>query len=475
LSLRLWPRSLFGRLALLLLAVILVSQAAAIYLFRQDRAALIARQFGDTKLVEIRSLRAALASTEPATAETLAKLADAYHARIVTDQNRRFGSDSERRVGSDSERRFGSDSERRFGSDPERRFGSDPERRFGGSPPQSPLLVDLQERLKRELGPETELRFQARLQLLWIKLVAGERVYWAGFPLPPRSSDEVPSRALEWSVVILAVLLASAYAFARYLARPLRHLNAAVASVGKGKSPPPLPESGPSEIVNLNRGFNQMISNLRQIEQDRAVLLAGVSHDLRTPLARLRLGLEVAASDDRARQGMVEDIEEMDRIISQFLDFAREGNDSSLEVCDPGEIVATVVGRQQRAGHDVRFARETLPRMPLRATAFERMTANLVDNALRHGAPPVEVSARIADHSLVLEVSDRGPGIAVDQVDYLKRPFTRGDPARSGVPGAGLGLAIVERIARLHGGNVELAPRNGQGMTARVMLPIGAA
>ena len=448
--LRLWPQSLFGRLALLLLAVILVSQAAAIYLFRQDRAALIARQFGDTKLVEIRSLRAALASTEPVTPETLAKLADAYHARIVPEQDRRSAADAERR------------------------FGFDPERRAGATP-QNPLLADLQERLKDELGPETELRFAPRLRLLWIKLVAGNRVYWAGFPVPPRPADDVPSRALEWSVVILAVLLASAYAFARYLSRPLRQLNAAVASVGEGKSPPPLPESGPSEIVNLNRGFNQMISNLTQIEQDRAVLLAGVSHDLRTPLARLRLGIEVATSDERARQGMADDIDEMDRIISQFLDFARGGNDSAMEVCDPGEIVAGVVGRQQRAGHDVRFAREALPRMPLRATAFERMVGNLVDNALRHGAPPVEVSARVADRALVLEVSDHGPGIPADQVDHLKRPFTRGEPARSGVPGAGLGLAIVERVARLHGGTVDLVGRNGRGTIARVKLPIVAS
>jgi two-component system osmolarity sensor histidine kinase EnvZ len=442
LSIPLWPRSLFGRLALLLLAVILVSQAAAIYLFRQDRAALIARQFGDTKLVEIRSLRAALASMDPGAADAaLAKFGEAYRVRIVPDQ--------------------------------ERRSGSDPERRFGGRSPQSPLLVDLEQRLKAELGPETELRFQPRLQLLWIKLVAGDRAYWAGFPLPPRPSEDAPSRALEWSVVILAVLLPSAYAFARYLARPLRQLNAAVASVGEGKSPPPLPESGPSEIVNLNRGFNRMISNLNRMEQDRAVLLAGVSHDLRTPLARLRLGIEIGASDERTRQGMVDDIEEMDRIISQFLDFAREGEDR-LEPCDPGDIVAGVVARQQRAGNDVRFAREELPPVPLRATAFERMVGNLVDNALHHGAPPVEIAARVADRSLVLEVADRGPGIEPEQVDYLKRPFTRGNPARSGVPGAGLGLAIVERIARLHGGTVDLLPRTGGGTTARVVLPIGA-
>ena len=160
--------------------------------------------------------------------------------------------------------------------------------------------------------------------MLWIKLVAGNRAYWAGYQLPPRPSDDVPGRAAEWSLVILAVLLVSAFVFARYLARPLRELNDAVASVGKGRSPPPLPETGPSEIVTVNRGFNQMLSNLRQMEQDRAVLLAGVSHDLRTPLARLRLGIEVGGQDERARQGMVEDIEEMDRIIGQFLDFARD-------------------------------------------------------------------------------------------------------------------------------------------------------
>jgi two-component system osmolarity sensor histidine kinase EnvZ len=426
---------------LLLLAVILVSQAAAIYLFRQDRAALIARQFGDTKLVEIRSLRAALAAADPTSETALAKFGDAYRVRIVPD--------------------------------PPARAGFDPERRFGIAPG-SPLLVDLEQRLKTELGPETELRIQPRSQLLWIKLDAGAHAYWAGFPLPPRPS-ETPSRALEWSLIILAVLLPSAYAFARYLARPLRELNAAVASVGEGKSPPPLPESGPSEIVNLNRGFNQMLSNLHRIEQDRAVLLAGVSHDLRTPLARLRLGIEVSTSDEHARQGMVEDIEEMDRIIGQFLDFARAGDDSPVEACDPGEIIATVVARQQRTGSDVRFQREALPHVALRPTAFERMVGNLVDNALRHGAPPVEISAHTIGGSLLVEVSDRGPGIPADQVEYLKRPFTRGDPARSGAPGAGLGLAIVERIVRLHRGTLELLPRSGGGTVSRVTMPLSAA
>ena len=130
------------------------------------------------------------------------------------------------------------------------------------------------------------------------RLQAGERAFWAGFRLP-RPSDNAPSRALEWSLIALAVLLVSAYGFARWLARPLRQLNEAVARVGEGQSPPPLPESGPSEIVNLNRGFNRMLAGLHQAEEDRALLLAGVSHDLRTPLARLRLGIEVGANDAR--------------------------------------------------------------------------------------------------------------------------------------------------------------------------------
>jgi len=434
LSFPLWPRSLFGRLALLLLLVILVSQAAAIYLFRQDRAALIARQFGETKLVQLRALRAALASADPRAGDaSLARIGEPYRARIVPDEERRF---------------------------------------FGG-PPQNPLLVELAERLKNDLGEETELRIQPRQQLLWIKLAAGDRAYWAGFQLPPRPED-VPGRALELSLIILAVLLASAYAFARYLARPLRQLNDAVASVGEGRTPPPLPETGPSEIVNLNRGFNQMLLNLRQNDQDRAVLLAGVSHDLRTPLARLRLGLEVGVQDSEARKGMVEDVEEIDKIIGQFLDFARDERETPATAVDVNQLVAATIERYQRAGDELQFRGGELPRIPLRTTAFSRLVTNLIDNALRHGAPPIEVSTCRQNGALVLDVTDRGPGIPADQVERLKRPFTRGDPSRSGVAGAGLGLAIVERIARLHGGVLDLLPRPGGGTIARVSLPAPA-
>jgi two-component system, OmpR family, osmolarity sensor histidine kinase EnvZ len=427
--LTLWPRSLFGRLALLLLLVILISQATAIFLYRQDRVALLSRQFSDTKIVQLKALRAGLATADPqSTAAALARFGDAYQARIVPDE----------------------------------------ERRFVGGPPQNPLLVELLERLKAELGPETDLRIQPRLQLLWIKLKAGDHAYWAGFQLPPRPADQAQSRALEWSLIALAVLLASAYFFARYLARPLRQLNDAVAEVGDGKLPPPLPETGPSEIASLNRGFNQMLDKLRRADEDRALLLAGVSHDLRTPLARLRLGIEVGAQDAATHEGMISDIAEMDKIIGQFLEFARDDREAPLEMRELNDIVAAAVERYRKAGNEVRFNRGELAPQPLRSTAVSRMIANLIDNALRYGAPPVDVVTRADGRSAVLEVADRGPGIAADQVERLKRPFTRGEPARTGGAGAGLGLAIVERIARLHGATFELLPRESGGTCARV-------
>jgi two-component system, OmpR family, osmolarity sensor histidine kinase EnvZ len=431
--LRLWPRSLFGRLALLLLLVTLISQATAIFLFRQDRAALLSRQFGDTKIVQLKALRAGLANADPKwTPGALARFGEAYQARIVPDE----------------------------------------ERRFVAGPPQNRLLVDLLDRLKTELGPETDVRFQPRLQILWIKLQAGDHAYWAGFQLPPRPLDDAPSRALEWSLIALAVLLASAYFFARYLSRPLRQLNDAVSNVGDGPLPAPLPETGPSEIASLNRGFNQMLANLRRADEDRALLLAGVSHDLRTPLARLRLGIEVGTQDPSTHEGMISDIAEMDRIIGQFLEFARDNRELALEPAQLNEIVEATAERYQKAGYDVRFDRGELPMLLLRPTAVSRLLANLVDNALRYGAPPIDIVSRAEGHSAVLEVIDRGPGIAPDQVERLKRPFTRGEPARTGGAGAGLGLAIVDRIARMHGATFELLARHGGGTCARVSFPL---
>ena len=209
-----------------------------------------------------------------------------------------------------------------------------------------------------------------------------------------------------------------------------------------------------------------MAANLRQLEQDRALLLAGVSHDLRTPLARLRLGVEMQSIDEATRAGMVDDIGEMDRIIGQFLEFARTDADTAREPSDPMTSSGRASSAMRAPARTFASCPAALPPIPLRRTSFSRLVANLVDNAIAYGAPPVEVATRMAGGDFVLDVADRGPGIAPGEVERLKQPFTRASAARTnaaGVAGAGLGLAIVDRIARLHDGTLDLLPRDGGG------------
>ncbi len=428
-----WPRSLFGRLMLLLVAVVALVVVTTILLFSHDRAALIARQFNDTKLVQMKALRASLEGVDgPFRRETLARLGHEYGVRII-DQR---------------------------------------ERPAIGIAPAGATLRGLEERLREGLGEGTEVRLAPRLHEIFVRLQAGGDGYWIGFPLPPLQND-VPTRALTWALTIAGLLLAAAFVFASYLARPLRELRLAVERVGRGETPAPLPESGTSEIAAVNRGFNAMLASLRQSERDRALLLAGVSHDLRTPLARLRLGIELRADDDRTRDGMVADIEEMDRIINQFLDFARDEAACASDPVDVAAILAACVERYRRTRRDVTLAAGTPSHSRIKPTSLSRLVNNLIDNALAYGAPPVEVSATVRDGSVIIEVADRGPGIAAADVDLLKQPFTRASEARTredGVAGAGLGLAIVDRIARLHGGSLDLLPREGGGTVARVTL-----
>jgi len=276
---------------------------------------------------------------------------------------------------------------------------------------------------------------------------------------------------------IIAMVLLAAFAFARYLARPLHELRLAVERVGRGETPPPLPESGTSEIAAVNRGFNAMLGNLRQIERDRTILLAGVSHDLRTPLARLRLGIELNAADAAMRDGMVGDIEEMDRIIDQFLDFARDDVAVGAEAIDINRELEKCVERYTRAGRDVRLAPGPPALVRIKPTAVTRVVSNLIDNGLAYGQPPLEVTTVQRGGATVVDVADRGAGIGRDDVERLKQPFTRAGEARTrsdGAAGAGLGLAIVDRIARLHGGSFDLLPRAGGGTIARVVLPSAA-
>jgi two-component system osmolarity sensor histidine kinase EnvZ len=286
-----------------------------------------------------------------------------------------------------------------------------------------------------------------------------------------------PWQSLGWTGLALLLSLAGAWLIVSRINQPLKALAAAAGDIGKGKTPLPLPESGPVEIETLARSFNQMSQDLARLNADRALILAGVSHDLRTPLARLRLSTEMGESDEMLRQGMIADIGEMDSIIGQFLDFARTQSEEPLEPTDVAALAREVVEHQSRLGHAVQSNIEAVPVRSLRRMGIKRLIANLVDNALAYGEKDVCVATRSEGGKLIVEVLDRGPGIPAGEAERLKQPFTRLEQARSGKGGSGLGLAIVDRIARHHGGSFDLLPREGGGLIARVSLPLqeGAA
>ena len=337
-----------------------------------------------------------------------------------------------------------------------------------------PFLRLVESEVRRQLGAETRLAASRNgVRGAWVSFRIDGDDYWVYLPRS-RLERADPLRWVGWGALVLALALLGAYLIVARINRPLRELTGAAAEIGRGRTPPPVAETGPSEIRTLAHAFNTMAADLKRLDEERAFLLAGVSHDLRTPLSRIRLGLEMldGQGDAALKAGLVQDVADIDAAIGQFLDFARlaEG-EAVFPEGDLNAIVREVCDRYTRSGKAVSTRLDALPPLALRPSAVQRLISNLVDNALRHGGPEVEVITRPENGRAVIEVLDRGPGIPPGETENMLQPFTRLDRARS-TSGSGLGLAIVDRIARLHGGSVQLLAREGGGMRARVELPL---
>ncbi len=340
--------------------------------------------------------------------------------------------------------------------------------------PDRPFVRMITAELQRRLGADTRLLgTRDGMRGVWVSFRIDDEEFWVRLPRERLERAE-QLRWIGWGVLVLALSVIGAFLIVARINRPLRELTRAAEMIGRGRTPSPVTESGPSEIRTLARAFNQMAADLKRIDEDRALLLAGVSHDLRTPLARIRLGVEMLEphADATLREGMVQDIEDIDAVINQFLDFARVTGESSIvSELDLNELVNSVLERYQRQGKTVSARLGSVPRLQLRALAIQRLLTNLVDNALRHGSAEAQIVTGLSGGRAFVEVLDRGPGIPVEEAERMLQPFTRLDAARGGA-GTGLGLAIVDRIARLHGGTVAVTPREGGGLRARVEFPM---
>ncbi|HEX5339072.1 MAG TPA: ATP-binding protein, partial [Gallionella sp.] len=244
----------------------------------------------------------------------------------------------------------------------------------------------------------------------------------------------------------------------------------AAQQVGQGAIPQPLPENGAQEIAAVSRAFNQMSADLAANERERALVLAGISHDLRTPLARVRLAAELSA-DEVLREGLTADVEQMDAVIQQFLDYSRLDEHEAVVPTDLSLLAREVAQRFQAQAKSIAFDLQPLPPLPVRPLLLKRALANLLDNAVKYGGGEITVQLGQAQGGVVLAVADRGAGIDAAQRETAKRPFVRLESARSDATGSGLGLAIVERAARLHRGEFRLEDRAEGGLVAKLVLP----
>jgi two-component system osmolarity sensor histidine kinase EnvZ len=335
-----------------------------------------------------------------------------------------------------------------------------------------PYVTRLSQALTERIG--REVRMQSNVidgkRWFWAALDTPSGPVWAGFP-----RDRINTKPLEGLLVIstlaLLLLVLTASILARRVTLPLTRLSLAAEAVAKGRSPEPLPETGARELASLARQFNEISQQVRELLADRTVLLAGISHDLRTPLTRLRLAVEMlpAKTDDSLRQRMARDIDEMNAQISQAVEVGRTLGAGERRRTDVIALVTEVVGDRPRIvwlpiGRCIRS---------VNALALRRILGNLIENALRYSHTTVEVRIDCKHRAAVVFVLDRGPGIPAEEREAVFRPFYRLEHSRNRqTGGSGLGLAVARQLAVSNDMEIHFSGRIGGGTVASIRLPI---
>ena len=332
--------------------------------------------------------------------------------------------------------------------------------------------------LVTRLGPGTVVAGSVNgVSGLWVGFRIDADQYW--ILMDKARFTQVGNRTwLIWLITAAGLSLAGAALIARLINRPLKQLSFAASRVRDGDfDASRLDEKAvTSEIREVNIGFNRMAQQLAKIEQDRAVMLAGISHDLRTPLARLRLETEMSVADQDARDHMAADIDQLDAIIDKFLDYARPDH-AELKPVLLNDVIEACLYAVQDQG-DMRINLDVAKGLYVLADEVElaRVISNLLENARRYGKTPetgiavVDINAKSRNEWVLLKVRDHGMGVAPEALPNLIKPFFRGDAARTAATGAGLGLAIVDKTVQRMGGIFALANTTSGGLAAHIKL-----
>jgi len=337
------------------------------------------------------------------------------------------------------------------------------------APMATPRFAALEDELERQglAVQETLITRGPRRPMLWLQLRSGDgTLAWYGLAdaaLLPR----IPGRLLLALAISAGLLVAVSWYFTRRLTRPLEELRAHMLSHQPGqpaRSAAPIVGASP-EVAAIESAYDDLLQRLERHERERALLLAGVSHDLRSPLARIRTAAGLLPEDVASapwREAIVRNTQVADRLIESFLDHVRAGEMVLDQQADLAVLARCAASAGGHADDDLQVeAPVALPLHHTHPLLIERLMANLIDNAFKHGRPPVRLSVRAEAQQAVLEVSDAGSGIPAAQRESLMQAFSRGDAARS-KPGAGLGLAIVARVVTRLGGTIHFVQRDGR-------------
>ncbi len=340
--------------------------------------------------------------------------------------------------------------------------------------PADPFINMVADKIRERLGVETIITVNHYgIEGLWVSFGIGMDDFWVVIPRI-HVDRPFPWKWLGWVALVLLLSLAGGYVIAARINRPLHLLMNAANRLRKGEHPEKLPEGSFAELREVNDTFNKMADSLAELDAERTLILAGVSHDIRTPLARLRLSVEMLPDESCAslKSGMIQDIADMDNIIHQFLDFVKGVEGEPTQMTDINMLLQALHDRQARAGRDLVIQLAPTYVVPIKPLAMQRLLDNLVGNAYAYGHGQVRVASQITADYIVISVFDNGPGIPESHVEKLLKPFERLDTARSNAGGSGLGLAIADRIAKLHHGKLELINRPEGGLEARLSIPI---
>ncbi|WP_322028148.1 ATP-binding protein [Burkholderia sp. BCC1977] len=326
-------------------------------------------------------------------------------------------------------------------------------------------------RLSAELGSDEQVRWErGGKHRLWVRLHVQDEYYWLLLTGAPSN------RNLPWTLIYLILGIATfpplaAFLIHRPVERLLRRLARAAGTIEHGGWPNAVPAHGPRELKMVVDAFNRMVATLQDLEATRAEMLAGISHDIRTPLTKLRMALSAPESFDAPVTSADRFIDEIDAIVQQFIDFARGWGSEPVKSGDLNALIERLAADYAGLGHVFALSLGALPSISFRPVGMQRLLMNLMQNAVGHGRFGLGVVTGVADGVVTIEVKDHGPGVPDPVLPLMKQPFRRGTQSEQW-GGTGLGLAIAERIAKEHEGSLDLFRNAPTGLVARVRLPL---